>query len=58
MSPRTGRPRKGITKNVSIGLRITQETSEKLKICSETLGVSRTEVIEKGIDVIYSGLKK
>lgn len=58
MSPRTGRPRKDITKNVSIGLRITQETSEKLKICSETLGVSRTEVIEKGIDVIYSGLKK
>ena len=58
MSPRTGRPHKEVTKNVSLGLRLTQETAEKLQKCSDILNISRTEVIERGIDIVYEGLKK
>jgi hypothetical protein len=58
MSPRTGRPRKEITKSVNLGLRLTEETAEKLQRCADTLGISRTEVIEKGIDLVEEGIKK
>ena len=54
MSPRTGRPPKlGKPKSVSLQMRITQETAEKLKKCADALSVARTEIIEKGIDLIY-----
>ena len=46
MSPRTGRPRKEITKSVNLGLRLTEETAAKLQRCADALGISRTEVIE------------
>ena len=58
MSPRTGRPHKDVTKNVNLGLRLTQETADKLQRCADALGISRTEVIEKGIDLVEEGLKK
>lgn len=58
MSPRTGRPHKDVTKNVSLGLRLTQETADKLQRCAQTLGISRTEVIEKGIDLVEKDMKK
>lgn len=58
MSPKTGRPPKDITKNVNLGLRITKETADKLQRCAEALGVSRTEVIERGIDLVDAEIKK
>lgn len=58
MSPRTGRPRKKVTKSVNLGLRLTEETAEKLQRCADALGISRTEVIEKGIDLVEQGIKK
>lgn len=59
MSPRTGRPPKmGKSKNVSLQLRITQDTADKLKECSEILKISRTEVIENGVDLIHKNIKK
>ena len=58
MSPRTGRPLKEVTKNVSIGLRIREETAKKLRWCAEMLHISRTEVIERGIDEVEAKLKK
>ena len=58
MSPKTGRPHKDVTKSVNLGLRITKETADKLQRCAETLGISRTEVIEKGIDLVDEGIKK
>ena len=55
MSPKIGRPPKGeSSKNVSLQLRITEKTAQELKECSEALKVSRTEVIEKGIEKIHS----
>lgn len=54
MSPRTGRPPKGDTsKNISLQLRISKKTDTELKECAEKLGISRTEVIEKGIEMIH-----
>ena len=54
MSPRTGRPPKlGKPKSVSLQLRITQETSDKLQECANKLSATRTEVIEKGIDLVF-----
>lgn len=50
MSPKTGRPPKEVTKSQSLQLRITKETADKLQHCAEQLGVSRTAVIELGID--------
>ena len=58
MAARTGRPPKEITKNQNIGFRLSQETADKLKECAEVLNVSRTSVIEKGIDLVYETIKK
>ena len=58
MSPRTGRPPKEIKKSVNLGLRITQETADKLSACAKALGVSRTQIIERGIDLVEKELKK
>lgn len=58
MSPKTGRPHKEVTKSVNLGLRLTKETADKLQRCAESLGISRTEVIEKGIDLVNETLKK
>ena len=58
MSPRTGRPPKEIIKNVNLGLRLTKETADKLQWCADALEISRTEVIEKGIDLVEAELKK
>lgn len=54
MSPRTGRPPKNETsKNISLQLRITEKTANELKECSELLGISRTEVIEKSVEEFH-----
>ncbi len=58
MSPRTGRPPKmGKSKTVSLQLRITQDTADKLQECANVLAVSRTEVIEQGVDLIHKKMK-
>lgn len=54
MSPRTGRPPKNETsKNVSLQLRITEKTASELRECAETLGISRTEVIEQSVQEFH-----
>ena len=58
MAPKIGRPHKEVTKNVALGLRISQETADKLQKCADTLKTSRTEVIEKGIDLVEKDMKK
>lgn len=52
-----GRPPKEIKKNVSLGLRLTQETADKLQECADKLSVSRTAIIEKGINLVHKSLK-
>lgn len=52
MSPRTGRPQKEDAKKVKLTLRLNEATAAKLKKCAERLNMTRTEVIEKGIDLM------
>jgi len=56
MSPRTGRPPKDVTKSESLQLRITKDTAEKLQKCAQRLGISRTAVVERGIDMVAESL--
>ena len=58
MSPRTGRPRKDVTKNISMGLRISEETARKLKECADILEIPKATVIEKGIDLVHAKIKR
>ncbi len=59
MSPRTGRPPKhGEPKDVSLQMRITRETADKLQKCADELAVSRTEVVEKGIDLVDEQIRR
>lgn len=59
VAPRTGRPPKNEkSKNVSLQLRITEKTAEELKECSEILGISRTEVIEKSVEEFHRKVEK
>ena len=58
MASRMGRPPKDVTKNVALGLRISKETAEKLQSCADVLGISRTAVIERGIDLVNERLEK
>ena len=54
-----GRPIKGKEpKTESLQLRITKTTAEQLQECAERLEVSRTEGVEKGIDLVYKKLPK
>jgi hypothetical protein len=50
-----------VTKSGSLQLRLTKETLDKLERCAQTLGVSRTAIVEKGIDLVseeIDGIKK
>ena len=53
MSPRTGRPPKGEeSKPFDLQVRITPSKAVQLQRCANALGVTRTEVVEKGIDLV------
>lgn len=57
--PRTGRPIKGKErKERSLQLRLTNETMEKIDHCSNTYNITRTEVVERGIDLLYEQTKE
>ena len=55
MSPR---PRSENSKCFQVHLRMTKETLAKLNECAGRLGISKTEVIERGIDLVKSELDK
>ncbi len=53
MSPR---PKSDKSKHLRFEIRMTKETAEKLEYCAEKLSVSKTEVIQRGIDLVKSEL--
>lgn len=57
MSPRTGRPTEDPRKNQT-KIRMTDGELEKLEICCKKTGLSKTEVICKGIDLVYKEVTK
>ena len=59
MSPRTGRPPKGEeSRTEKIKLRISKGEVQKIQDCAEQLGVSRTDAIMQGIDLLKEELEK
>lgn len=58
MSPRTGRPKSDNPKVKQLGVRFDEETLEKLDILVEHYKETRVEVIRRGIENLYSELKK
>ena len=59
MSPRTGRPVKGTSKrDKSLQLRMSSEELALLDECSKRLGITRTDVINKGIKLVKEELDK
>ncbi len=58
MSPRTGRPPKANPKSGTLQIRLTPEKLNDLKECAEALGLSRTAVIERGIELVKKELGK
>lgn len=58
MSPKMGRPPKENPKSINIGIRLTKETAEKLQRCADSLKISRTEVIERGIDLVEAQIEE
>lgn len=59
MSPRTGRPPKtGKTRDKSLNVRLTEDELAELEYCSKKLGMSRTDVIVEGVQLIKEKIKK
>lgn len=58
MSPRTGRPTND-PKKERVGFRLSDEESKMLDYCCKVFGLSKTEVIRRGIKEMYQeALKK
>ena len=57
MVKKMGRPTTDPKKNQT-RIRMTDTELEKLNYCSEVLGISKTEVINLGVNKVYEELKK
>lgn len=58
MSPRTGRPKSKNPKVKQLGVRFDKETLEKLDFVSEYYKETRVETLRRGVEKLYSELKK
>ena len=57
MSPRTGRPTNE-PKNNRESFRLSDNDIEKLNYCVEKTGLSKVDIIRKGIDLAYRKINK
>ena len=57
MSPRTGRPTSN-KKTERLEIRLTPEEAQDLQECAVRLNVSKTEVINKGVQLVKAELDK
>lgn len=58
LSPRTGRPTNDPRGANRTGVRLTDSDMEKLEFCIQKTGMTKTEIIRKGIDLVYQETKK
>lgn len=58
MSPRTGRPKVENPKVKQLGVRLNQETLDKLDFLTEHYQETKAEVLRRGIEKLYSEIKK
>lgn len=57
MSPRTGRPTDN-PKTHETRIRMSDDDVAKLKYCCDATGMTKADVIRKGIDEVFKQLKK
>ncbi len=53
----TPRPKSETPKNEQYRIRMTSEDKKILEYCCEKTGLTKAEVIRKGINIVYSDLK-
>lgn len=58
MSPRTGRPPSDNPKENRKSYRLSDDDVEKLKFCVKETGMTETDIVRKGIDLVYQEVKK
>jgi hypothetical protein len=57
MSPRTGRPTDN-KKTYRLEIRLAPDEAQRLKDCADNLKISRTEVINKGVNLVKAEIEK
>lgn len=58
MSPRTGRPKSSNPKVKQLGVRFDEETLEKLDDVAKHYKETRAESLRRGVEKLYSELKR
>lgn len=58
MSPRNGRPPSKNPKTHETRIRMSDTDVEKLEYCCRKTGLTKSDIIRKGIDNVYNELKK
>jgi len=58
MSPAHGRPPSKDPKRNDTRIRLTDSEAEKLEYCSKITGMTKADVIRKGIDLVYTEVTK
>lgn len=58
MSPRTGRPKSETPKNIQLKIRADENLIADVNFCAESLGITKSEVIRKGIELVKKSIKK
>lgn len=58
MSPRTGRPPKENPRKVNLNIRLTEQEAKDIQKCADILGITRTDVIMKGIELVKAEIKE
>ena len=58
MSPANGRPPSKDPKRNDTRMRLTDSEAKKLEYCSKVTGMTKTDVIRKGIDMVYAEVTK
>lgn len=58
MSPRTGRPKSNNPKSTQLAVRLDEDSLKKLDEVAEANSETRVQTIRRGIDKLYSELKK
>ena len=57
MSPKTGRPTDN-PKKARLELRLSNDDISKLEYCYQKTGLSKEEILTKGLELVYQSLKK
>lgn len=53
-----GRPKKENPRNVNLNIRITKDEAKRIQDCSNKLGITRTDTIMKGIELVEKEITK